>query len=106
MHESGKVSRYGHTSTCCRIGAKLRCIRSTPTEIESSNANDFECYARTGVNALETMISMVRDECPDVQVLGSVTGTRPHRMMSSSVFETWRSFTRSPFPASRVPIDS
>jgi hypothetical protein len=23
-------------------------MRSTPTEIESSNENDFECFARTG----------------------------------------------------------
>jgi hypothetical protein len=27
----------------------LRCIRSTPTEIESTRFSDFECFARTGV---------------------------------------------------------
>src|SRR5260370_4362 len=41
--------------TCFRMGSKLRCIRSTPTEMESISENDFECLARTGVNAPETM---------------------------------------------------
>jgi len=30
---------------------KFRCIRSTPTEMQSMSENDFECLARTGVNA-------------------------------------------------------
>src|SRR6266852_4178363 len=36
-------------STCFRIGSKLRCIRSTPTEMQSMSENDFECFASTGV---------------------------------------------------------
>src|SRR5258708_37908983 len=39
------------TSTCFRIGSKFRCIRSTPTEIQSISENDFECFARTGVSS-------------------------------------------------------
>jgi hypothetical protein len=42
-------------STCFRMGSKLRCIRSTPTEMQSMSENDFECFASTGVNAPETM---------------------------------------------------
>jgi len=37
-------------STCFRIGSKLRCIRSTPTELQSMSKNDFECFANPGVN--------------------------------------------------------
>src|SRR5713226_5829748 len=40
-----------HASTCFRIGSKFRCIRSTPTEIQSINENDFECFASTGVKS-------------------------------------------------------
>src|SRR5258708_35387083 len=42
-------------STCFRIGSKFRCIRSTPTERQSTSENDFECLARTGVNTPGTM---------------------------------------------------
>src|SRR6266853_2733933 len=42
-------------STCFRIGSKLRCIRSTPTEMQSMSENDFECFASTGVNTPERM---------------------------------------------------
>src|SRR5216684_38389 len=42
-------------STCFRIGSKLRCIRSTPTEMQSMSENDFECFASTGVNTPVTM---------------------------------------------------
>jgi hypothetical protein len=38
-----------HASTCFRIGSKFRCIRSTPTEMQSMSENDFECFANTGV---------------------------------------------------------
>ena len=38
-----------------RIGSKLRCIRSTPTEMQSISENDFECLASTGVNTHGTM---------------------------------------------------
>src|SRR6266852_3500978 len=44
-----------HASTCFRIGSKFRCIRSTPTEMQSISENDFECFASTGVNTPETM---------------------------------------------------
>ena len=37
-------------STCFRMGSKLRCLRSTPTELQSMSENDFECFASTGVN--------------------------------------------------------
>src|SRR5712691_1638490 len=43
-------------STCFRIGSKLRCIRSTPTEMQSMSENDFECFASTGVNTSETIL--------------------------------------------------
>src|SRR5260370_32658543 len=42
-------------STCFRIGSKFRCMRSTPTEIQSMSENDFECFASTGVNKHGTM---------------------------------------------------
>ncbi len=38
-----------------RIGSKFRCIRSTPTEMQSMSENDFECFASTGVNTPGTM---------------------------------------------------
>src|SRR6267143_3563979 len=31
-----------HTATCFRMGSKFRCIRSTPTEMQSMSENDFE----------------------------------------------------------------
>ena len=40
-----------HASTCFCMGSKLRCIRSTPTEMQSINENDFECLASTGVKS-------------------------------------------------------
>src|SRR5260370_24909267 len=43
-------------STCFRIGSKLRCIRSTPTEMQSMSENDFECFASTGVNTPATIL--------------------------------------------------
>jgi hypothetical protein len=30
--------------------SKLCCMRSTPTEVQSMNENDFECLAKTRVN--------------------------------------------------------
>jgi len=39
-----------HTSTCFRIGSKVRCIRSTPIDSASSSEKCFECFARTGLN--------------------------------------------------------
>src|SRR5258708_7289453 len=42
-------------STCFRIGSKFRCMRSTPTEMQSISENDFECFASTAVNTPETM---------------------------------------------------
>src|ERR1700751_324672 len=38
-------------STCLRIGSKLRCMRSMPTEMQSISENDFECFASTGVKS-------------------------------------------------------
>ena len=34
---------------------EVRCIRSTPTEMQSMSENDFECLASTGVNTLGTV---------------------------------------------------
>src|SRR5712692_10052964 len=45
-----------HASTCFRIGSKLRCIRSAPTEMQSMSENDCECLASTGVNTPVTML--------------------------------------------------
>jgi hypothetical protein len=41
-------------STYFRIGSKFRCIRSTPTEMQSMSENDFECFASTGVKYLRS----------------------------------------------------
>jgi hypothetical protein len=48
-------SLFCQASTCLRIGSKFRCIRSTPTEMQSMSENDFECFASTGVNTPATM---------------------------------------------------
>src|SRR5216683_4564558 len=45
------ISLLCQASTCFRMGSKLRCIRSTPTEMQSTSENDFECLASTGVKA-------------------------------------------------------
>ena len=55
MHESGKVLRHVHASTCFRIGSKLRCMRSTRREIESSNENDFEVRQNRRVHACDNV---------------------------------------------------
>src|SRR5579864_6288924 len=46
-------------STCLRIGSKLRCMRSTPTEMQSIRQNDFECLAKTGVNTAGTCFKLL-----------------------------------------------
>ena len=38
-------------STCFRIGSKFRCMRSTPTEMQSMSEKDFESLATTGVKS-------------------------------------------------------
>jgi hypothetical protein len=48
-------SLFCQASTCFRIGSKFRCIRSTPTEMQSMGENDFECFASTRVNLPVTM---------------------------------------------------
>src|SRR5258708_40089786 len=60
-------------STCFRIGSKLRCIRSTPTEMQSTSENDFECFANTGVNTPETMFSTVGLPTRSVKFFGDET---------------------------------
>jgi hypothetical protein len=37
-------------AACFRIGSKFRCIRSTPTAMQSISENDFKCLASTAVN--------------------------------------------------------
>src|SRR5579864_1102239 len=44
-------SLFCQASTCFRIGSKLRCIQSTPTEMQSMSENDLECFASTGVKS-------------------------------------------------------
>jgi hypothetical protein len=46
-----------HASTWFRMGSKLRCIRSTSTAMQSIRENDFECLAKTGVNARDNVSS-------------------------------------------------
>ena len=36
-------------------GLEVARMRSTPTEMQSINENDFECFASTGGNTSETM---------------------------------------------------
>src|SRR5229473_7690453 len=56
-----------HASTCFRIGSKFRCMRSTPTEMQSMSENDFECFASTGVNTPVTLFP--NSGCCEVQLL-------------------------------------
>ena len=37
------------------MGAKFCGIRYTPTEIASTSEKDFDCFASTGANTLETI---------------------------------------------------
>jgi hypothetical protein len=57
-HLGGDIGQFTsfHASTCFRIGSKFRCIRSTPTEMQSLSENDFECFASTGVNTPGTTL--------------------------------------------------
>ena len=41
-------TEFHQTPTCFHMGSKFHCIRSTPSEIASSNENAFECFAKTG----------------------------------------------------------
>jgi len=47
-----------------RIGSKLCCMRSTPTETQSISEKDFECLASTGVNTPGTMFPDSVDRRP------------------------------------------
>jgi len=51
-HLGGDIRQFllCQASTCFRIGSKFRCIRSTPTEIQSMSENDSECFASPGLN--------------------------------------------------------
>jgi hypothetical protein len=44
-HDPARLVRYDAREGC---GSKFRCIRSTPTERQSTGENDFECFASTG----------------------------------------------------------
>lgn len=56
-----------HASIYFRIGSKLRCMRSTPIEMESTRANDFECLAKTGVKSpLNVMLEQTKTRYPQV----------------------------------------
>src|SRR3981081_974458 len=65
LHVTSVSSLLCQASTCFRIGSKFRCIRSTPTEMQSIRENDFECFASTGVKSPVTM--SLNSGCPEVQ---------------------------------------
>ena len=46
-----------------RIGLKLHCFRSTPTETQSIRENDFECLAKAGVYARGTTFPSIVTSC-------------------------------------------
>jgi len=53
-HLRGDIGEFTSPSSHrFRIESKLRCLRSTPTEMQSIRENDFECLASTGVNTPE-----------------------------------------------------
>ncbi len=64
-------------STCFRIGSKFRCIRSTPTEMQSISENDFECFASTGVNTRGTMLPNCFGRSPSAAPRDRVSVTAP-----------------------------
>jgi len=53
----GDVRQFAfcQVSLCVRTGSRLRCIRSTLTEIQSTSKNGFECFGGTRVNTLGTI---------------------------------------------------
>ena len=59
-HLGGDIRQFPAlpASTCLRFVSKLRCIRSTSTEMQSMSENDFECLASTGVNTPGTMFQI------------------------------------------------
>jgi hypothetical protein len=50
------------------LAHRLRCIRSTPTEMQSIGENDFKCFEKTGVvkSPLNTMLSHANTRRPTV----------------------------------------
>jgi len=46
-------------STCFRMGSKIRCIRSTPTEMQSMSEEDFECFASTAQTHLRQCLRIL-----------------------------------------------
>ncbi len=64
--------------TCFRIGSRFRCMRSTPTEMQSTSENDFECLASTGVN---TPVAMSPNSgCREVQLRQEpISRSRPRK---------------------------
>ena len=58
------------------IGSKFRCIRSTPTEMQSMSENDLECFASAGVNSPESLHAM----CPKADAA---------RRVAQSHFRRW-----------------
>jgi hypothetical protein len=73
--------RLPQSSTWRRIGSKFRCMRSTPTDVQSMSENDFECFASTGVNTPETMFVTKVD--PVVAVLTLATSFSRHKDYSA-----------------------
>lgn len=84
-------------STCRRIGSKFRCMRSTPTDMQSMSEKDFECFARTGVNTLEM-----------AKVSGKLRQARFLMLAYSSTFpaRAVRTWARCPRTAFVITVES
>src|SRR5580693_4990955 len=60
-------SVFCQASICLRIGSKFRCIRSTPTEMQSMSEKDFECFASTSVKSpANAMFEQTKTRQPQV----------------------------------------
>src|SRR5215471_2984519 len=70
-------SVWRQVSTCCRMGSKFRCIRSTPTEMASNKRKALRVFGqdglkRAGDNVSKSMRWVVREHLPSIRKRGSV----------------------------------
>src|SRR5260370_2811796 len=97
-------------STCFSIGSTFRCIRSTPTERQSTSENDFECFASTGVKTPGTMspnlwmlVNSAIPQRPDFGTTSPRFGLQTLRRRTVAPVETrWRMV--SGLPGSRLQL--
>jgi hypothetical protein len=54
-HLRADVGQFPNGAKIRHMGAKYCGIRYTPTEIASTSEKDFDCFASTGANTLETI---------------------------------------------------